>query len=112
MPPGSSGASESAGWYSQAGAGRLLLLGPGKDRWLVSLRGCSGRGNHAQESGQSVPDAGQPCTPNPSKQAESHGLQDKKGDGRCSTQCVGDSPVERRGGAGYVGVFCAGSGGR
>ena len=33
-------------------------------------------------------------------------------DGRCSTQCVGDSPVERRGGAGYVGLFCAGSGGR
>ena len=32
-------------------------------------------------------------------------------DGRCSTQCVGDSPVERRGGAGYVGLFCAGSGG-
>ena len=84
----------------------------GIDGWSPPRLGCSGRGNHAQESGQSVPDAGQPCTPNPSKQPESHGLQDKKGDGRCSTQCVGDSPVERRGGAGYVGVFCAGSGGR
>ena len=36
----------------------------GIDGWSPPRLGCSGRGNHAQESGQSVPDAGRPCTQN------------------------------------------------
>ena len=76
---------------------------PAVDRWLlVSSEAptscCSHhRGNHAQESGQSVPNAGLPCTL--AKAAKTIKVTRRQGrDSRCSQQCVGDSPVQRRNG--------------
>ena len=88
-----------------AGAGRLLLLlGPGRDRWLVSAE--------ARLLWQRQPRPGKrPVSPRRRPALHtSHGQNNQRvagyktrKDGRCR-QCVGDSPVLRRGSAGYVGV--------
>ena len=62
------------------------------DGWSPPRLGCSGRGNHAQESGQSVPDAGLPCTKGAkAKTTKVTPYKTREDVGRC-TQCVGDSP--------------------
>lgn len=86
------------------------------DRWLLvssedPTSCCSHhRGNHAQESGQSVPNAGLPCTlATRPKQSKSRLTRRQGRDSRCSQQCVGDSPVQRRNGT--LGTTQLGAGG-
>ena len=110
MPPGSSGASESAGWYSGQASGCCCSSRERIDGWSPFEAALVEATTPRKAASQSPTPA---CPAHHTRQNNQRVTAYKtRKDGRCSTQCVGDSPVERRGGAGYVGLFCAGSGGR